>query len=69
MQATNLDQAIVDDKNYGSLDRQHVLFSTLRKEDPVHWTEPPGFRPFWTVSKQVLTPLGLRWSTHGPSKF
>ncbi|MET4119878.1 cytochrome P450 [Bradyrhizobium sp. JR4.1] len=51
MQDTNLDQAIVDDKTYGALDRQHVLFSTLRKEDPVHWTEPPGFRPFWTISK------------------
>ena len=51
MQDTSLDQAIVDHKTYGALDRQHVLFSSLRKEDPVHWTEPPGFRPFWTISK------------------
>ena len=51
MRDATLDQAIVDHKTYGTLDRQHALFSTLRKEDPVHWTEPAGFRPFWTISK------------------
>lgn len=46
------DQAIVDHKTYGDLHRQHDLFTALRNADPVHWTEPSGFRPFWTVSKQ-----------------
>lgn len=28
-----------------------ALFTRLRAEDPVRWTEPSDFRPFWTVSK------------------
>ena len=51
MQSADWDQAIVDHKAYGVFDKQHALFSTLRSEDPVHWTEPSGFRPFWTISK------------------
>lgn len=30
-----------------------ALFTRLRTEDPVHWTEPGEFRPFWTVSKHA----------------
>lgn len=51
MDNASVDQAIADHKTYGDLNRQHALFSMLRSEDPVHWTEPPGFRPFWTISK------------------
>ena len=27
------------------------LFTRLRREEPVRWTEPPGCRPFWLLSK------------------
>jgi cytochrome P450 len=46
-----LDNAIADHKSYGSVEMQHRLFARLRREDPIHWTEPVGYRPFWTVSK------------------
>jgi cytochrome P450 len=48
-----LDNAIASNKSYGNLDVQHALFRRLRAEDPLHWTEPDGFRPFWTVSRHA----------------
>jgi len=51
MQDSRVDEAIASHKTYGDLERQHALFSMLRRDDPVHWTEPNGYRPFWTVSK------------------
>jgi hypothetical protein len=51
MQDPLVDEAIASHKTYGSLDQQHALFSMLRRDDPVHWTEPNGYRPFWTISK------------------
>jgi cytochrome P450 len=51
MQDSRVDEAIASHKTYGNLEQQHALFSMLRREDPVHWTEPNGYRPFWTVSK------------------
>ncbi len=46
-----LDNAISDHRTYGSFDMQHRLFGRLRREDPVHWTQPDGYRPFWTITK------------------
>src|SRR5258708_14785790 len=46
-----VDNAIADHKTYGSVDAQHRLFAGLRSDDPVHWTQPDGYRPFWTISK------------------
>src|ERR1700688_2629078 len=46
-----LDNAIADHKTYGNVDAQHELFAGLRRDDPVHWTQPEGYRPFWTISK------------------
>ncbi len=46
-----LDNAIADHKTYGNADLQHRLFAGLRRDDPIHWTQPDGYRPFWTVSK------------------
>ncbi len=28
-------------------------FARLRAEDPVHWTEPVGFRPFWSITRHA----------------
>jgi cytochrome P450 len=46
-----LDNAIADHKTYGSVEAQHGMFAKLRREDPVHWTQPDGYRPFWTITK------------------
>jgi cytochrome P450 len=51
MLGTGWDNAIADHKTYGSVDAQHRLFAELRRDDPVHWTQPDGYRPFWTLSK------------------
>ena len=45
------DNAIADHKTYGSVEAQHRLFAELRRDDPVHWTQPDGYRPFWTITK------------------
>lgn len=48
-----LDNALASNRTYGNLDVQHALFTRLRSEDPVHWTEPDGFRPFWAVTRHA----------------
>ena len=53
MNDSAIDNAIADGKTYGDLETQHALFSRLRAEDPVHWTQPEGYRPFWTISKHA----------------
>jgi cytochrome P450 len=53
MPFSTIDNDIANGKTYGDLDVQHALFSRLRAEDPVHWTQPDGFRPFWTISKNA----------------
>lgn len=47
----SIDDAIADHRLYGDPEAQHALFTRLRRDDPVHWTEPRGYRPFWTVAK------------------
>lgn len=51
--SSELDEAIASGKTYGDLQTHHALFTRLRAEDPVHWTEPAGYRPFWTVSRHA----------------
>ena len=53
MLGRDFDNAIASNKSYGDLAVQHALFTRLRAEDPVHWTEPDGFEPFWTVTKHA----------------
>lgn len=53
MKDRDLDNAIADPKTFATENGYHEIFNHLRKEDPVHWTEPDGFRPFWTVSKHA----------------
>jgi hypothetical protein len=51
MQDSRADEAIVSHKTHGNLEQQHALFSMLRRDDPLHWTAPDGYRPFWTISR------------------
>jgi len=51
--ASALDNAIVNPAVFGDETEIHGLLSELRKSDPVHWTEPDGFRPFWAVTKHA----------------
>ena len=53
MSDKSIDNAIVDPRTYAHVDEFHRLFTKLRAEDPVRWTEPDGYRPFWTVSKHA----------------
>jgi cytochrome P450 len=46
-----LDDALADPKTYTDEPAYHALLTRLRHEDPVHWTAPQGYRPFWTVTR------------------
>jgi len=46
-----IDNAIADPATYADEPRIHALLKELRDNDPVHWTEPGGFRPYWAVTK------------------
>ncbi|MBA3940005.1 MAG: cytochrome P450 [Sphingopyxis sp.] len=45
------DDAIVAPATYADPDAYDRLFARLRAEDPVHWTEPADYRPFWSVTR------------------
>lgn len=49
----DLDNALASNRTYGNLDRQHAVFTRLRQEDPLHWCEPEGYRPFWVVTRHA----------------
>jgi cytochrome P450 len=47
-----LDDEIVHPDLYASWEI-HDVYTKLRAEDPVHWTQPDGFRPFWSITKHA----------------
>ena len=51
-----MDDEIVHPDLYAS-EKVHDVYARLRREDPVHWTEPRGFRPFWSVTTRRLRTL------------
>lgn len=51
--ATAIDNAVADPKTYADEAALRAVFATLRREDPVHWTVPEKYRPFWTVTKHA----------------
>lgn len=53
MQKLNIDEAIVDPKTYADPGLFQQVYTSLRKEDPVHWTKPENYRPFWTITKHA----------------
>lgn len=48
-----LDDAIVNPDVVADEAEIHAVYSKLRAEDPVHWTDPRGFRPFWSVTRHA----------------
>ena len=51
--ARRIDDAIASPAIHADPAGFDALFTRLRTEDPVRWTEPADFRPFWTVSKHA----------------
>ncbi|MEJ0027430.1 MAG: cytochrome P450 [Rhizomicrobium sp.] len=51
--ATALDNDLVSNVVFGDDKKIHALLADLRRNDPVHWTEPDGFRPFWALTKHA----------------
>ena len=46
-----LDDAIVNPDIYADDAAMHEMFSILRRDDPVRFVQPRGFRPFWAITK------------------
>jgi cytochrome P450 len=49
----DLDNMLAANRSYANLETQHAIFTRLRHEDPLHWCEPDGYRPFWVVTKHA----------------
>jgi cytochrome P450 len=49
----DIDEVIVDPRTYGDEHSYHRAFAALRREDPVHWTQPRDYRPFWAVTRHA----------------
>lgn len=45
--------SIADPAFYANPTNVDAVFATLRRESPVHWTEPDGYRPFWTLTRHA----------------
>jgi len=49
----SLDNRIVNPEVYSDPAALHADYAKLRREDPVHWTEPTGYRPFWAITRHA----------------
>lgn len=53
MDQQEISNAIADPRTYADPAGMHALFARLRREAPVRWCEPEGYRPFWSVARQA----------------
>lgn len=44
---------VISAKLYGEHGYPHEAWTRLRREDPVHWSQPEGYRPFWAITKHA----------------
>lgn len=68
----NIDEIIVDPRTYGDEHAYHHAFDRLRREDPVHWTAPRDYRPFWAVTRHadiMAVELNARNFLNDPRQF
>lgn len=47
-----IDDTLVNPAAYAD-ESIHDAYRALRRDDPVHWTEPKGFRPFWSITRHA----------------
>jgi len=45
--------ALADPAVYADEYRLHEALTLLRNQAPVHWAEPPGYRPFWAITRHA----------------
>lgn len=51
---TPLDQLdVISARFYGEHGYPHDAWARLRRESPVHFMRPPGYRPFWAITKHA----------------
>jgi hypothetical protein len=48
----SIDDMLVNPAAYAD-ESIHQAYATLRRDDPVHWTQPDGFRPFWSITRHA----------------
>jgi cytochrome P450 len=46
-------KVFTDPSAYAEEERFHAATTLLRREDPVHWVDQPGYRPFWAVTRHA----------------
>ena len=44
---------LISPEAYANGGPPHDIFRRLRAESPVHWCEPPGYEPFWAITKHA----------------
>src|SRR4051794_9468279 len=44
---------LVDAERYAQRGYPHDVWTRLRAEAPIAWIEPPGFEPFWAITKRA----------------
>lgn len=49
----DVERAIVDPATYMDRAAYDAIFTGLRRDDPIRWIEPEGFRPFWLVTRSA----------------
>jgi hypothetical protein len=50
---------VVDPALYSDELRLHQMLAELRHNDPVRWTAPSDYRPFWALTKHADI---MKWS-------
>jgi len=48
-----IDELIVDPTTYADEALYDAVFAQLRRDAPVYWADPQGYRPFWAVSRHA----------------
>ena len=56
---------LVDAERYAARGYPHAVWTRLRAEAPVAWIEPPGFEPFWAITKRA----DIQWFASEPLLF